>query len=190
MNGSSIPALPGDASPGEGDADELAHLANVLGAVAVGVSDTQAEALRAATGLDLSAAGALTTLLDHPGIPIEALARVLGLTHSGTVRLADRLAERALLARVPGADRRTAPLRLTREGEQLARLALEARQQTLRRLLAPITADQQAHLLALAQTVAGALVGNRAQARRICRHCEHACCRGPSCPIGSAAHDP
>ncbi len=34
---------------------ELAHLANVLGGLAVGVMDVQAAALQTATGLDLSA---------------------------------------------------------------------------------------------------------------------------------------
>jgi MarR family transcriptional regulator, negative regulator of the multidrug operon emrRAB len=50
--------------------------------------------MRAATGSDLSGVAALTTLLDRPGLSIRELAAVLGITHSGAVRLVDRLAAR------------------------------------------------------------------------------------------------
>ncbi len=168
---------------------ELAHLANVLGGLAVGVVDVQAAALQTATGLDLSAVAALTTLLDRPGSTIDALARVLGLTHSGAVRLADRMAAQGLVVRTAGADRRTAPLRLTGRGEEMASCALAARQQALQRLLNPLDTDHRAQLLELVTAVAGSLVRHREQARRMCRHCEHACCRAADCPLGSAVDE-
>jgi MarR family transcriptional repressor of emrRAB len=175
--------------PGPPDPGALSHLANVLGGLAVGITDMQADTLRAATGLDLSAAAALTTLLDRPGLSIEALRRVLGLTHSGAARLADRLATRGLLERSPGADRRTATLRLTDSGAELAGAALGARRDALRPLLAPLNEGQRIQLSSLVAAIASVLVSERGQARRVCRHCDHACCRGTACPIGRAADD-
>lgn len=168
---------------------ERAHLANVLGGLAVGISDAQAATLRDATGLDLSAVSALTTLLDRPGATIEALARVVGLTHSGTVRLADRLGTQGLLVRTVGPDARAAPLRLTESGERLARSALAARRQALQHLLGALTDEQHGQLLDLAHSLATGLVHDRDHARRVCRHCEHSRCRGSACPVGAAAGD-
>ena len=88
--------------------------ANILGALAVIVTDRTGNAVAAAAGHSLSAAVALSALhhfLDRP--TVDALGRVLGLSPSGAVRLVDRLAADGLVTRGPGADGRSRSLTLT-----------------------------------------------------------------------------
>jgi len=64
--------------------------ANVLGALALIVTDRTADAIAAAAGQPVTDAAALSALhhiLDRP--TVDRLAQVLGLTHSGAVRLVD-----------------------------------------------------------------------------------------------------
>src|SRR5687768_6517652 len=82
--------------------------ANVLGAFSVAVTDR----VRADSGG--SALLALHTWL--AGASIDRLARVLELSHSGTVRLVDRLAAAGLLERLGGPDGRAVALQLTERG--------------------------------------------------------------------------
>src|SRR6195952_5801055 len=89
---------------------DSAQCANVLGALALVVTDQSAAALAESalvegTELSASAASALSALaefLDHP--TLDQLRRVLGLTPSGVVRLVDRLAAADLISRGPGSD--------------------------------------------------------------------------------------
>ena len=90
---------------------DRAATANVLGAVALAVAGQIPVTVTPAGGRSDSAAAALSALYHFPGHPtVDQLGQVLGLTHSGTVRLVDRLAGAGLVERAPGADRRIAYL--------------------------------------------------------------------------------
>ena len=70
----------------------LDRQANLLGALALVITDQSAQAVAAAAGQSVSAAAALSALhhfLDRP--TLDQLHKVLGLTPSGAVRLVDRL---------------------------------------------------------------------------------------------------
>jgi DNA-binding MarR family transcriptional regulator len=162
------------------------HADNMLGALAVAVGDAQSAAMRTATGSDLTGVAALTTLLDRPGLSIRELSAVLGITHSGTVRLVDRLAGRGLVTRVTGADRRRAPLNLTRDGTVTARRALRARHQVLEDVLAHLDPGEQARFAGLTAKLLAGIPRDRAHAHQICRLCRHDRCRGAACPVGTA----
>ena len=51
-----------------------------------------------------------------PDPSIDLLRQVLGITHSGAVRLVDRLERAGHVRRVPGSGRRTTAIRLTAAG--------------------------------------------------------------------------
>ncbi|MBC6459823.1 MarR family winged helix-turn-helix transcriptional regulator [Actinomadura sp. HBU206391] len=165
------------------------HAANLLGALAVAVADAQSAAMRTATGGDLSGVAALTTLLDHPGLSIRELSTVLGITHSGTVRLVDRLAGRGLVTRATGTDRRQAPLSLTGDGAAAARRALRARQDVLEDVLAPLDPGERDRFARLTAKLLAGIPHDRAHARQICRLCRHDRCRGDACPVGAAVDE-
>lgn len=95
--------------------------ANLLGALALAVTDRTSAAVVAACGQSPAAAAALSALhhfLDRPRI--DLLGQVLGLTPSGAVRLVDRLAEAGYVTRTPGGDRRSRVVSLTAKGRRAA----------------------------------------------------------------------
>lgn len=141
------------------------------------------------TGLDPVSTAALVTVLAHPGTSVGDLATTLGLTHSGAVRAAARLRDASLMLRGPGRDGRTAGLRLTTRGETVAREALVARTEFLRRLIEAVEPDDLPALERVLDGFASRLPATRGQAQRLCRLCAHEVCRGRACPVGGAFVD-
>ena len=164
------------------------HLANVLGAFTVALGDELRDALRreagGGVGVGRACPAAVLALDTWSGESVEFLAGVGGLTHSGAVRLMDRLVANGLAVRQAGRDRRTVALRLTARGRAVARHAREARAEVLLKLVDAMTATEQ-------QVVGRALdrllrqgPRTRTQARHACRLCDHSVCRGDDCPVG------
>jgi DNA-binding MarR family transcriptional regulator len=73
-----------------------------------------------ADGLAGSEPEALVALAHYPGQSVGGLARTLSLTHSGAVRLADRLEADGLAARTSPGPGRTLALQLTEPGRPAA----------------------------------------------------------------------
>jgi DNA-binding MarR family transcriptional regulator len=157
--------------------------ANLLGALGVVLADLLEDAAALAGGP--TAAAALVALDGRAaGGTIDALAGVVGLSHSGTVRLVDRLQRDGLLERRRGADQRSAALVLTPRGRRAARRVLSRREANLQSTLALLTDDQRAALTAIAERV----LGDREDERRVCRLCDLAACerRRGRCPMAPA----
>src|SRR5688572_5746592 len=101
--------------------------ANLVGALGMVLRDALADAAELAGGE--SPAAALVALNGAAaGGTIDALAGVVGLTHSGTVRLVNRLVREGLVERRRGADQRSAALVLTPQGRRAARRVLSRRE--------------------------------------------------------------
>lgn len=163
--------------------------ANLLGALAIALGDELRAATDRAAERGATAPAAIVALSGYlPGAPIDALARVLGLSHSGAVRLVDRLATDGLLERGAASDGRAVALRPTPAGEALADRVLAARREVLERALAPLSAEERGQLGGLLARMLAGLTEDRAAARRICRLCEIDTChhRG-TCPVTAAA---
>lgn len=169
----------------EGDAGR--HLRNVLGALAVAITDLLAEDGQA-SGYHPTEQAAMILAATVPGLSQDDLQRRLGLSQPGTTRLVDRLAGRALLIRAPGPDRRTNALHVTAGGAQEAGRALARRHQ----LLAPITSvlgdTQQREAAALIDQMLATLVHSGSSPWRICRECDQAGCQDGEyeCPVDRA----
>ncbi len=171
-------------------ADDRAAAANVLGAVALAVAGQIPVAVTPAGGRSDSAAAALSALyhvLDRP--TVDQLCRVLGLTHSGGVRLVDRLAAAGLVERGPGADRRSRSVRLTAAGRRAARRVSERRLGYLTSLLAGFSPAETRALHGLLGRVMGRVVQHKHGGAWICRMCDlQACGRAAgNCPAANAA---
>jgi DNA-binding MarR family transcriptional regulator len=162
-----------------------ARAANLLGAHALVVADR----MREAAGMELSTAAVLTALTTFDGASIDALRRVLGLSHSGGVRIVKRLQDAGLVAREPDpADRRAVRLHLTREGEREARRLQAARQAALMPLLADLGERESAALERLLERLLASVTGGADDANRICRLCDPGVCGHPGrCPVTQAA---
>jgi MarR family transcriptional repressor of emrRAB len=163
-----------------------ARTANLLGAHALLAS----ERIRAGAGRELTVASALCALRTFAdGASVDALRHVLGLSHSGGVRIASRLEREGLVRRAADpADRRALRLALTAAGRAEADAILAARRTALQELLAPLDAGEQAVLAdLLGRSLAGA-TATEADARHICRMCEPDVCGHPArCPVTRAA---
>jgi DNA-binding MarR family transcriptional regulator len=172
----------------ENDVRMDGRAANLLGALAVGVGDAVGAALTDGAGenLDLTAVAALLVIRRQPGQSITDLAAALGVTHSGAVRIVNRLFERGLVERGTGRDGRSRGLLLTDAGLGRTDRALTARRAVLDGLLAGLPAPQQTQLVAALEGLLAQLPVTRGDAWRICRTCAHETCPGPLCPVGSA----
>ena len=159
-------------------------LANALGALAVRMAD-EVHAAVTSTGYDATAIGALVHLSKYPDQPIEGLRVPLELSHSGCVRLVDRLVEGGLVERRGGApDARAVALHVTRKGREAAAVALRARQEVLARTIHLLSPNERASLEKLLRRLLPQEVPSERVALRACRYCDYGACR--SCPLGSA----
>jgi DNA-binding MarR family transcriptional regulator len=163
------------------------HLLNLMGAFATAVHDDIRQALEADVGAGGGVPAAIVALDTWPDRSVDFLSRVLGLTHPGAVRLAERLAADRLLERRTGADRRTAALRLTARGRAVARRARASRYRVLAGFARNLTPADRRALEAILDRALRRGRRVRVQAQRACRFCDHSVCRGNACPIGASA---
>lgn len=159
------------------------YQANLVGALCLTVADRMREAVTEATGFAGEAAGALVTIDAEPGKSIGFIADVVGLTHSGTVRLLDKLEADGLVKRKPGQDGRTAALWVTRLGKRRVRGILDARAAALDGLLQGLTSKQVAALAELSKTVLRDQLVDEMDEHIICRLCDTAVCYRKGCPL-------
>lgn len=178
-------------------ADE--RLANVLGAFALAVSGGLEAAAAQAAGHIGAGPAALVALSDLlAGHSVDDLRRAVGLTHSGGVRVVDRLVADGLVERRPGPDGRSVALALTPAGRRLAGTVRDARQGALQGVLDVLDEREQAELATILDKLVAGVVGRRLEARAagapppggwLCRLCDPVACGRPEgrCPAANAA---
>lgn len=194
MTGSSNPASPAEdeaENDGAENDDGLARAANIVGALALVLTDRMTEAAQAAAGSSVSGAVALSALEQILREPrIDVLRQVLGLTHSGAVRLVDRLEQAGLAERGPGQDGRSTTVLLTAPGRRAAAAVTEARAAALGDALAALDAAEQRQLAELAGRVLVGLKRGAGATRWTCRLCDTTACGRAAgrCPV--AGPDP
>lgn len=162
---------------------------NLLGALALSVVDRLSIVADAAghSVTTATALSALTQFLD--GASIDRLRDVLGLSHSGTVRLVDRLVEDGLVERLPGPDARSRSVALTPAGRQAARRICAEREAVLHQLTGALDTQQRRQLQTLLSTMLAAVVATKDGGAWICRLCDLTACGRPEgrCPTAKAA---
>lgn len=167
--------------------ESYSRAANLLGALALAVAGRIREATeQQADGLARSEPAALVSLAHYPGQPIGALGTTLGLTHSGAVRLADRLEAAGLVRRTNAGPGRTLALHLTAAGRLAAAQVLTRRQAAVEQLVRQLDPGEAAALEQLAGHLLAVITTDRASARRLCRLCDEPLC-GTGCPVDHAA---
>jgi MarR family transcriptional repressor of emrRAB len=185
----STPTRPGACDP---------HLVNVLGALALAVTDGVRDAAEAAAGMTGAAPVALVALHQFlAGRPTEQLAQATGLTHSGAVRLVDRLADAALVERRPGRDGRSLSIVLTARGRALSRKVTQARAAAIEASLERLSGDERDALSVLLDRLVATTTAHRLARRGhgleptgwLCRVCDFAACgrQHGECPAANTA---
>lgn len=160
---------------------------NMLGALALTLMDRVQAEIRSMADQGETDCAALVTIQQRSGLSIEALGGILGLSQPGTVRLVDRLVEEGLVARQPGANRRTRALVLTEKGRLRTRTILFGRERALGRAIDALPAQQRSALAKSLETMLAALTTSRDEAWASCRFCDEAVCPGETCPTKRAA---
>jgi DNA-binding MarR family transcriptional regulator len=163
--------------------------ANLVGALVTALGDEMEAATGRAAGHVAASPAALVTVGSAPGQTIEQLRRILGLSHSGTVRLLDRLEAEGLLERRSGRDGRSVALWLTAAGRRHYHLVLEQRRKLLDEALELLTGTEQAQFIRLTEKLLAGLTRDRAHSDHICRLCDLSVCPGESCPVECAAQE-
>src|SRR5262245_14858596 len=175
------------------------HAANALGALSLVIADRMSAAVEAIAELGPSAPAALAALHEFlDGGSVTQLSSVLGLTHSGTVRLVDRLAAEGLVERVGAQDGRAVSVVLTQRGRQTAAQILQTREKSLTSALSALSPDEIDNLAAALDTMLTTVTLARAEERSartndrpapwLCRLCDLAACGRSegNCPVNNA----
>ena len=158
---------------------------NLLGALALVLTDRMTEAMAAETGLSPSAAAAISWLHQfHQQPTVDLLRRVLGLTSSGTVRLLDGLVAGGYVERGPGSDGRATSVSLTAAGRAAAGSLAAARGKVLEQALGTLSATERRTLEKLHSKLLIGLIREPGAVRWMCRMCDTGVCwAGPGCPV-------
>jgi DNA-binding MarR family transcriptional regulator len=164
--------------------------ANLLGALALTLSDRLEGAVTEAAGVAESDAIALSALhhfLESPRV--DLLAQVLGLSSSGAVRLIDRLEDAGLARRTTGADGRVTSVTLTAPGRRRAQAVTRARGDLTEQALAALTPAERRQFGELAGKILAHLIRPPGATRWTCRLCDLVACGRPRgrCPVYEAA---
>ena len=159
---------------------------NLLGALVLALADTMKTATESRAEQGAGVPAALITIGFYAGESIDTLAHTLGLSHSATVRLVDRLVKAGLAVRRSGADRRTSALYLSRRGKLRMGAILESRKRVLEQALLPLTQQEQTLLAGLLEKLLGGFTRDRQHADHICRLCDARSCPEQTCPVECA----
>jgi DNA-binding MarR family transcriptional regulator len=164
------------------------RLANLLAAAAQLVNDEVRKRLDDELSRTASAPAALATIAHYRGISIEELRAALSLTHSGAVRLVDRLEHDGLVQRARTGSREVR-LSLTQAGRRALRRLESVRLAATAELIAPLAAEDRRQLELLLRSMLAARTRGEGDLQRICRLCSFEACEsgGRRCPVAEAA---
>ena len=161
--------------------------ANLLGALAGEVANRIERQGKVHPNETNSAVAALNVIGFYEGCSNGALSRALGLSHTATVRLVDKLELAGFVLSEIGTDKRSVALRLTDLGRQRTRTVIRERCMRLADVIDVLTAQQRRQLDDIAETLLKSMVTAARDADHICRLCDDAACSPSRCPVHQKA---
>ena len=160
---------------------------NIVATFALDLSETVVSAVTEAAGQTGGLAAAVVYLSQEPGVGVERLRSVLGLSQPATVRLINQLENDGLATRsANGNDARRVEVRLTAAGEARAAEIAEARLAAAGRFLAAVDASDRQTLVDVITRIYAGRSPDYAETERLCRLCDLRACPQRSCPITQA----
>ncbi|WP_245617559.1 MarR family winged helix-turn-helix transcriptional regulator [Amycolatopsis taiwanensis] len=160
---------------------------NLLGALALSVTDLALAGVTAAAGTSASGAAALVVLSTAPGLSVTELGRRVGLSQPAAARMVDAL-QRAGLVERHDTPTRAVAVELTRDGMAAAEHILGARGGRLTDLTRSLEPAERVVLAGLLDKLLAGVYQQVRDAERVCRLCDRAACIAGDqvCPIGAA----
>ena len=156
------------------------EIANLLGALSLAVMDRIEQGARDIIGHAGETPAALIVIGYGPKTN-DKLRRILGLSHSGTVRLVDRLVSDGLVERRPGKDRREVALHLTATGAAARNDLMASRISAVAALLEVLSPAEAKRLGTLIHKVLARQDTSEMDRFTICRMCDNRVCT--NCPV-------
>ena len=160
------------------------HTANILGAMSLLIQDRVERAWQSTLDLSPMAAAAMVQIDNEPGASIELVANHIGLTHSATVRVIDKLAERGLVEKDRAhKDARAQSLKLSKAGKRLVQQLHGTRNAVTDDLLAGLNPAQRTAMEEAIRAILHRCVEPGREADVTCRVCDDRRCSPDICPI-------
>ncbi len=154
---------------------------NLLGVVGLAVAGRIEDATRQILKHSGETPAALVVIGYGLGPSNDELCRVLGLSHSGTVRLVDRLVADGLVERRQGRDGRAVALYVSKRGKALREKILKGRLTAINPLLDALSDSEQKKFAELLHKLLASLETTDLERRTLCRLCDDSVCS--DCPI-------
>ena len=156
------------------------EIANLLGALSLAVMDQIEQGARDIIGRAGETPAALIVIGYGP-ITNDKLRRILGLSHSGTVRLVDRLVSDRLVERRSGKDGREVALHLTAKGAVSRKELLTSRISAVASFLDVLSSSERKRLKELIRDVLARQDTSEMERFTMCRMCDTGFCL--NCPL-------
>ena len=157
------------------------NAANILGALSLAVMDRIEEGARVILGRGGETPAAIVVIGYGQGMTNDTLRRILGLSHSGTVRLVDRLVSDRLVERRAGKDGREVALHLTAKGAGVRNTLMASRISALEALLSVLSPAKQKQFGKLVHELLAGQDTSELERFTICRMCDDRVCT--QCPL-------
>ena len=154
---------------------------NILGALSLAVMDRIEQSAREIIGRGGETPAAVVVIGYGPGITNDKLKRILGLSHSGAVRLVDRLIADGLVERRPGRDGREVALHLTSKGAAARDELLTSRNTALSAFLSVLSPGETKRFGDLIYKLLARQDTSEMDRFTICRMCDNRACA--HCPL-------
>lgn len=163
--------------------EKISVLVVRLGALALAVQDIQSRSFPEEIADDEPDGPLLNTITQAPGLKVDELARIIGMSHSGTVRAIDRLVLKGLVERHPHPrDARAVALQPTDKGRAAAIGFQNRRRQAMLDLFVGLSGREVDIFSASIDGLLGLLIGDRESCDRACRLCDETVCLLEDCP--------
>lgn len=156
-------------------------IANLLGALSLAVMDRIELGAREVVGRGGETPAALVVIGYGQGMTNDTLRRILGLSHSGTVRLVDRLVSDRLVERRPGRDGREVALYLTAAGAATRNDLMASRLSAVSAILDVLSPAEARQLGTLVHKLLARQDTSELDRFTICRMCDDRVCT--KCPL-------
>ena len=157
------------------------RVANLFGAAGLAVADRIGAMAREILNHSGETPAALVVIGYGFGPSNDQLRRVLGLSHSGSVRLIDRLVADELVERRGKRDKRAIALYLTEQGAATREKLLTGRLAAIKPLLMSLSEPEQNVLAALLHKILSSVKTTDLERCTLCRLCDDRVCS--NCPI-------
>lgn len=164
--------------------------ANLLGAMALAVTDRIEQSAHAVLGRGGETPAAVVVIGYGAGLTNDRLRRILRLSHTGSVRLVDRLVVDGLVERRAGRDSREIALHLTSEGMHVREQLLTERLATIGNILDVLSEREQADLADLLAKALSRHDTTELERYSLCRMCDNRVCANCPLPTEKASSAP